>query len=94
MVISFYLKDNDIDVSCDSGVPLSRFTMINIQTLHKMGYYQNKQSGIWETKHEEQMAALEGGGDEQGVNVTDIGDCSSQPFNIENAFQSIMTKLT
>ena len=41
MVINFYLKEIGIDVSYDAGVPLSKFAMINIQTLHKMGYYQN-----------------------------------------------------
>ena len=63
MVISFYLKDSDIDVSSDLRVS-SWFDMINIQTLHKMRYYQNKQSEIWEEKHEEQMATQEGGEDE------------------------------
>ena len=41
MVINFYLKEIGIDVSCDVGVPPSKFAMINIQTVHKMGYYQN-----------------------------------------------------
>ena len=36
-VISFYLKENGIDVSYDPRVPPSKFVMINIQTLHKMG---------------------------------------------------------
>ena len=67
--------------------------MINIQTLHKMRYYQNIQSEIWEKKYE-QMAAQEGGEDEQGANVVEIRGSSSQPFNIEDAFRSIMTKLT
>ena len=57
MVISFYLNKSGIDVSCDPGVPPSKFTMINIQTLHKMEYHENKQLGKWEKKHEEQMAA-------------------------------------
>ena len=57
MVISFYLKESGIDVSCDPRVPPSKFVMINIQTLDKMGYHENKQSGKWEKKHEEQIAA-------------------------------------
>ena len=60
MVINFYLKDSGIDVSCDPRVQLSKFSMINIQTLHKMRYHENKQSGKWEKKHEGKMVAQEG----------------------------------
>ena len=31
---------------------------------------------------------------EQGANVTEVGGSSTQPFNIKNAFQSVMSKLT
>ena len=42
MVINFYLKEIGIDISCDVRVFPSKFRMINIQSLHKMGYYQNQ----------------------------------------------------
>ena len=94
MVIRFYLKEIGIDVSYDIGVPPSKFAMINIQTLHKMGYYQKQQSRQWEKKHEKQIAAQEGGQAEEGANVPEVGGFSSQAFNIENVFQSVMSKLT
>ena len=40
------------------------------------------------------MAGQERGEDEQGTKVSEVGGSSSQPFNIENAFQFVMTKLT
>ena len=53
--------------------------------------FQEKQ----EKKHEEkQMATEEGGETEEQANVSKIGGSSSQPFNIKNVFQSVMTKLS
>ena len=77
MVISFYLKESGIDVSCDPRVPPSKFAIINIQTLHKMRYHENKQLGKWEKKHEEKMATQKGSQAEKEANVTEIGRSSS-----------------
>ena len=57
MVISFYLNEISINVSCDVGVPPSKSRMINIQSPHKMRYYQNQQLREWEKRHEKQIVA-------------------------------------
>ena len=59
-----------------------------------MGYYQNQQSEKREKRHEEQIVAQERGQAEEKGNVLEVGGSSSQPFNIEDAFQSVMSKLT
>ena len=60
-----------------------------------MRYYENKVSRKWKKKHEkQQMATEEKGEAKERANVSKVGGSSIQPFNIENAFQSVLAKLS